>query len=171
LVEYPHPLPNSTKLSAATDNEKLLQFMAVCSLQSCGSFCSSCYSRAAGSSRVTSGLRSRSGGSSDSRVGAAGPSCEASVVSSSISSRRSFASIAAAARGEVTAEVTSAHPLAGDQLSALQAKLQEREGLNVKLRTSVDPDLLGGLVVTIGSKRIDSSIRTRLNSLAQAMKA
>ena len=84
---------------------------------------------------------------------------------------RAFASIAAAARGEVTADVTSAHPLTDDQLAALGQKLKAREGRNVKLNASVDPDLLGGLVVTIGSKRIDSSIRTRLNSLAQAMKA
>jgi F-type H+-transporting ATPase subunit delta len=83
---------------------------------------------------------------------------------------RAFNAIAAAARGEVTAQVTSAHPLADEQLSLLQEKLKAREGRNVKIRTSVDPELLGGLVVTIGSKRIDSSIRTRLNSLAQAMK-
>ncbi|MCB2074509.1 MAG: F0F1 ATP synthase subunit delta [Novosphingobium sp.] len=83
---------------------------------------------------------------------------------------RAFTTIAAAQRGEVTAEVTSAHALSGDQLDALQQKLKEREGRNVKIKTSVDPELLGGLVVTIGSKRIDSSIRTRLNSLAHAMK-
>ena len=83
---------------------------------------------------------------------------------------RAFAAIAAAERGEVTAEVTSAHPLTDDQLAALAAKLQAREGRTVKLKTSVDPDLLGGLVVRIGSTQIDSSIRTRLNSLAQAMK-
>jgi F-type H+-transporting ATPase subunit delta len=83
---------------------------------------------------------------------------------------RAFNSIAAAQRGEVTAEVTSAHALTDDQLSALEAKLKEREGRTVKIKTSVDPDILGGLVVTIGSKRIDSSIRTRLNTLANAMK-
>ncbi len=83
---------------------------------------------------------------------------------------RAFASIAAASRGEVTAEVASAHPLSDAQVDALRQKLKEREGRNVKIRTEVDPELLGGLVVTIGSKRIDSSIRTRLNSLAQAMK-
>lgn len=83
---------------------------------------------------------------------------------------RAFAAIAASARSEVTAEVTSAHPLTDDQLSALSAKLQAREGGTVKLKTSVDPELLGGLVVRIGSHQIDSSIRTRLNSLAQAMK-
>ena len=56
------------------------------------------------------------------------------------------------------------------QIDQLKAKLTQREGRTVKLTTKVDPDLLGGLVVTIGSKRIDGSIRTRLNSLAQAMK-
>lgn len=81
-----------------------------------------------------------------------------------------FASIAAAARGEVTAQVTSAHPLTDEQLASLSAKLAAREGKIIKLKTSVDADLLGGLVVRIGSQQIDSSIRTRLNSLAQAMK-
>ena len=81
-----------------------------------------------------------------------------------------FAAIAAAYRGEVTAEVTSAHPLNDDQLAALAAKLQAREGRAVKLSARVDPELLGGLVVRIGSQQIDSSIRTRLNSLALAMK-
>ena len=81
-----------------------------------------------------------------------------------------FASIAAAQRGEATAQVTSAHALSDEQVEQLRQKLEVREGRSVKIRTSVDPELLGGLVVTIGSKRIDSSIRTRLNSLAQAMK-
>ncbi len=84
---------------------------------------------------------------------------------------RAFRSIAAAQRDEVTAEVASAHALTDAQLDQLKSKLTAREGRTVKISTSVDPDLLGGLVVTIGSKRIDGSIRTRLNSLAQAMKA
>jgi F-type H+-transporting ATPase subunit delta len=82
-----------------------------------------------------------------------------------------FKAIAAAQRGEVTATVTSAHPLSDDQLAALKTKLTAREGRTVMLTAAVDADLLGGLVVTIGSQRIDASIRTRLNSLAQAMKA
>ena len=83
---------------------------------------------------------------------------------------RAFATIAAAQRGEVAAEVTSAHPLTDDQLALLAEKLKAREGRAVKLKASVDPAILGGLVVKIGSSQIDSSIRTRLNSLAQAMK-
>lgn len=84
---------------------------------------------------------------------------------------RAFRAIAAAQRGEVTAEVTSAHALTDTQVDQLKTKLTAREGRTVKITSKVDPDLLGGLVVTIGSKRIDGSIRTRLNSLAQAMKA
>ncbi len=82
-----------------------------------------------------------------------------------------FRAIAADARGEVTADVTTAHPLPQDQLTELSAKLAQREGRAVTLRTHVDPAILGGLVVQIGSQMIDSSIRTRLNSLAQAIKA
>jgi F-type H+-transporting ATPase subunit delta len=83
---------------------------------------------------------------------------------------RAFAAIAAAQRGEVTAEVTSAHPLNDDQLAQLASRLKAREGKEIKLKTSVDPEILGGLVVRIGSRQIDSSIRTRLNTLALAMK-
>ena len=82
-----------------------------------------------------------------------------------------FKMIAAAQRGEITATVTSAHPLSDAQIGALKDKLTAREGRTVMLSADVDPDLLGGLVVTIGSQRIDASIRTRLNSLSQAMKA
>lgn len=82
-----------------------------------------------------------------------------------------FKAIAAAQRGEVSATVTSAHPLSDDQLATLKTKLTAREGRTVMLSAAVDPDLLGGLVVTIGSTRIDASIRTRLKSLATAMKA
>ncbi len=83
---------------------------------------------------------------------------------------RAFATIAAAQRGEVTAEVTSAHALSDDQLTLLAQKLKAREGKEVKIKASVDPEILGGLVVRIGSRQIDSSIRTRLNTLANAMK-
>jgi F-type H+-transporting ATPase subunit delta len=82
-----------------------------------------------------------------------------------------FKAIAAAQRGEIAASVTSAHPLTPAQLEALKARLTAREGRTVMLSAKVDPDLLGGLIVTIGSQRIDASIRTRLNSLAKAMQA
>ena len=83
---------------------------------------------------------------------------------------RAFAAIAATARGEVTATVVTAHPLDDGQRRELAAKLKAREGREVTIDAHVDPAILGGLVVTIGSRRIDGSLRTRLNSLAQAMK-
>ena len=57
-----------------------------------------------------------------------------------------------------------------DQIAQLAGKLKAREGKTVKIKANVDPGILGGLVVRIGSRQIDSSIRTRLNSLANAMK-
>ena len=81
-----------------------------------------------------------------------------------------FAALAADARGETTAAVVSAHPLSDDQVAALKAQLAARVGRTVSVDLSVDPSLLGGLVVTIGAQRIDSSIKTRLNTLAHAMK-
>lgn len=83
---------------------------------------------------------------------------------------RAFRLLAARYRGEATAEVTSAHPLTEPQVDALKQQLRLRLGREVAVDLSVDPQLLGGLVVRIGSQMIDSSIRTRLNALASAMK-
>lgn len=83
---------------------------------------------------------------------------------------RAFASLAASHRGEVTAEVTSAHALTAAQAKALAAKLKARVGSDVAITSKVDPSLLGGMTVKIGSTLIDNSIKTRLNSLANAMK-
>ena len=73
-------------------------------------------------------------------------------------------------RGETTAEVTSAHPLNDAQVAELKAKLRARVGRDVTINAAVDPTLLGGLVVRLGSQMIDASIRTKLNILATAMK-
>jgi F-type H+-transporting ATPase subunit delta len=83
---------------------------------------------------------------------------------------RAFRMLAAAHRGETTAEVTSAHPLDDEQVAQLKSQLKGRLGRDVAVELNVDPSILGGLVVRIGSQMIDSSIRTRLNSLAHAMK-
>ncbi len=83
---------------------------------------------------------------------------------------RAFKRIAAAHRGEISAEVTSAHPLKDDQLAALKAQLKSRAGRDVTLDVAVDPDILGGIVIKLGSEMIDASIRTKLNRLATAMK-
>ncbi|MEK7342330.1 MAG: F0F1 ATP synthase subunit delta [Pseudomonadota bacterium] len=83
---------------------------------------------------------------------------------------RAYETLLSNHKGEARAEVTSAHPLDSDQVAALQRSLRARVGRDVSLETKVDPAILGGLVVKIGSQMIDSSIRTRLNTLAQAMK-
>ena len=83
---------------------------------------------------------------------------------------RAVRQLASAHRGETTAEVTSAHPLGDGQVAALKAKLKTRLGRDVAIDAKVDPALLGGLVVRLGSQMIDASIRTKLNTLATAMK-
>lgn len=81
-----------------------------------------------------------------------------------------FGKLAAAHRGEITAEVTSAHPLSDAQLDALRAKLKAGLGASVAVDLTVDPAILGGLVVKVGSRMIDSSLRTKIDTLGQAMK-
>lgn len=83
---------------------------------------------------------------------------------------RAFRQLAAAHRGEATAEVISAHPLGATQVTALKKKLKAGIGRDVTVELTVDPAILGGLIVKVGSRQIDSSIRTKLNSLSQAMK-
>ena len=73
-------------------------------------------------------------------------------------------------RGETVAEVASAHPLDDSQVEALKARLTAKLGREVTIDSSVDPSLLGGIVVRLGSQMIDASIKTKLNTLAQAMK-
>ena len=83
---------------------------------------------------------------------------------------RAFTTLAAAHRSETTAEVVSAHQLDDDQVAALKAKLKKRVGSDVAVDLKVDPAILGGLIVKLGSQLIDASIRTKLNTLATAMK-
>jgi F-type H+-transporting ATPase subunit delta len=83
---------------------------------------------------------------------------------------RAFDMLSAAHRGEVTAEVVSAHPLGDDQVEALKTNLRAQTGRDVVVDLCVDPSILGGLVVKVGSRMIDGSIRTKLNTLAHAMK-
>lgn len=73
-------------------------------------------------------------------------------------------------KGEVTAEVASAVELTAEQAKALAETLQASVGKTVKLNTTVDESLIGGLVVKVGSKMIDTSIRSKLASLQNAMK-
>jgi F-type H+-transporting ATPase subunit delta len=83
---------------------------------------------------------------------------------------RLFERLAAEHRGETTAEVTTARPLDDEQIAALKNRLGERAGNSVRIDAQVDPSILGGIVVRLGSQMIDASIRTKLNTLATAMK-
>lgn len=83
---------------------------------------------------------------------------------------RGFRSLLARHRGETSATVIAAAKLTETQVTALKQALQAALGKDVMLEERVDPALLGGLVVKVGSRMIDSSLRTRLNSLRVAMK-
>lgn len=83
---------------------------------------------------------------------------------------QAFRRIAAAHRGEAAAEVTSAHALSAAQETELKAALKSVAGKDVTIAVMVDPSLLGGLVVKMGSRQIDTSLKTKLNSLKLALK-
>ena len=83
---------------------------------------------------------------------------------------RLFKRLAADHRGETTADVTTARPLSDDQVAALKQQLRARAGRDVAIEADVDPTILGGIVIKLGSQMIDASIRTKLNRLALAMK-
>ncbi len=73
-------------------------------------------------------------------------------------------------RGEVTAEAVSAAPLSEDQEKRLRGEIERHVGKAVNLNTSVDPDLLGGVVVKVGSTMIDGSLKTKLSRLKSKLK-
>ena len=81
-----------------------------------------------------------------------------------------FQTLLAEHRGEVSAEVTSARELKPAHLSAVKGALKEIVGRDVALETTVDPSLIGGLIVKVGSRMIDNSLRTKLQNLELAMK-
>ena len=81
-----------------------------------------------------------------------------------------YIALAAHERGEVSAQAISAAPMNDEQTKALRHEIEAMVGKAVNLETSVDADLLGGLIVKIGSQMIDSSLRTKLNRLRTVMK-
>ncbi len=83
---------------------------------------------------------------------------------------KAFRRVAAEARGETSAEVTSAHALTGEQENELKASLKGVAGKDVSIAVTVDPSLLGGLIVKMGSRQIDTSLKTKLASLKLALK-
>jgi F-type H+-transporting ATPase subunit delta len=81
-----------------------------------------------------------------------------------------YKQLAALERGETAAEVTSAAPLSKSQLKTLADTLKAKLGKTVTLTEHVDPSLIGGLVVKVGSQMIDSSLKTKLTAMKIAMK-
>ena len=83
---------------------------------------------------------------------------------------RAYLAELARRRGEVTAQVKSAQALSQDQVATLTETLRQAVGSKVRVETEVDPALIGGLVVKVGSRMIDSSIKSKLDKLQLAMK-
>jgi F-type H+-transporting ATPase subunit delta len=81
-----------------------------------------------------------------------------------------YQALVAKSKGEITAEVTSAEKLSAKQLADLKASLKAAMGSDVTLATTVDASLLGGLIVKVGSRMMDNSLKTKLQNLKVAMK-
>jgi len=83
---------------------------------------------------------------------------------------RGLRALVARHKGEVTAQVTVAEGLADKHLAALKDALKAVTGKDVALDVTVDPAIIGGLIVKVGSRMVDSSLKTKLNSIKHAMK-
>jgi F-type H+-transporting ATPase subunit delta len=83
---------------------------------------------------------------------------------------QAFKKMLADRRGEMTAQVWSARPLSAEQQNTLTETIKRAHGAKVTMEVKVDPDLIGGLIVKVGSRMIDSSIRTKLQKLQLSMK-
>jgi F-type H+-transporting ATPase subunit delta len=83
---------------------------------------------------------------------------------------RAFRALVDQYKGEATAEVTVAERLKDEHVEALRAALKAVSGKNVDLAIKIDPSIIGGLVVKLGSRMVDSSLRTKLNAIKHAMK-
>jgi len=81
-----------------------------------------------------------------------------------------YRSLVSASRGEIAAEVVSAEKLSAAQLAKLKAELKVSVGSDVELASIVDPSILGGLIVKVGSRMVDNSLRTKLQNLKISMK-
>jgi F-type H+-transporting ATPase subunit delta len=84
---------------------------------------------------------------------------------------RDFRKLVARWKGEVTAEVTAAEKLSDARLEEIKSTLKSITGEKaVDLHVKIDPEIIGGLVVKLGSRMVDSSLRTKLNAIKHAMK-
>jgi len=84
---------------------------------------------------------------------------------------RAFRALVAKFKGEATADITVAEKLSDNNLDALKTALKSVTGKDVTLNVKIDPSIIGGLMVKLGSRMVDSSLRTKLNSIKHAMKA
>jgi len=73
-------------------------------------------------------------------------------------------------RGEITAEVIAARPLSETQLALLSDQLRRTVGRRVSVDARVDPGLIGGMIVKVGSRMVDGSVKSKLQRLQLAMK-
>ena len=73
-------------------------------------------------------------------------------------------------RGQADAEVVTAQPLSAEQTANLELALQKRFGVKVRLKTRIDPEILGGLQVQVGDKLLDATVRSKLNRLSEQLK-
>jgi len=83
---------------------------------------------------------------------------------------KAYGVLVTAFKGEASADVTVAEPLNDKNLDALKAALKSAIGREVSLNVKIDPAIIGGLIVKVGSRMVDSSLRTKLNSIKNAMK-
>lgn len=83
---------------------------------------------------------------------------------------KAFKALAAHSRGEVTAEVITAQPLTEAQETELKDTLRASVGKSIMLDARVDPAILGGLIVKVGSRMVDSSLRTKLTAIRAGLK-
>ncbi|WP_439401944.1 F0F1 ATP synthase subunit delta [Bradyrhizobium sp. DASA03068] len=83
---------------------------------------------------------------------------------------RAYRALVAKFKGETTADVTVAEALSDKNLDALKVALKSVTGKDVALNVKIDPSIIGGLVVKLGSRMVDGSLRTKLNSIKHAMK-
>ncbi len=81
-----------------------------------------------------------------------------------------FSALVAASRGQSVAQVTVAEPLNDTHYATLKQALAQQTGKDVSLDVTVDPSILGGLIVKLGSRMVDASLKTKLNSIRHAMK-
>jgi F-type H+-transporting ATPase subunit delta len=83
---------------------------------------------------------------------------------------RAFRALVAKFKGEATADVTVAEKLSDKNLDAIKTALKSVTGKDVELNVNIEPSIIGGLIVKLGSRMVDSSLRTKLNSIKHAMK-